>query len=108
MRNHLRNRIIEIIRFTNRVDRSGVRIYGSDEAADKIMGVINMSKDSLQSQSCLDAAAAIEVVAQELDVIGQEVSAKMLRNAIDVILNVSTEGKILLPIPRPTRSQPPR
>ncbi|SFM82399.1 hypothetical protein SAMN05192568_106114 [Methylobacterium pseudosasicola] len=41
-----------------------------------------------QAQPCLDAAAAIEGVAQELDGLGKTASAKMLRNALDVLLEV--------------------
>jgi hypothetical protein len=41
-----------------------------------------------QHQSCLDAAASIEGVAQELDSIGRTASAKMLRNALDTLLDV--------------------
>lgn len=41
---NLRNSIIDIIRFTNRVGNAGVQIYGSDEAADKIMAAIGEAR----------------------------------------------------------------
>jgi|UPI000467A310 hypothetical protein len=48
----------------------------------------------IKEQSCLDAAAAIEGVAQELDGMGKTASAKMLRNALDVLLDVPPDGSL--------------
>ena len=53
MRNELRNRIIEIIRFTNRQVSSDVPIYGSDEAADMILEVIGKRNNPSPEEQCL-------------------------------------------------------
>ena len=54
------------------------------------------------SQAVIDAAAAVEGVAQELEGIGRSGSAKMLRNAFDTLLGVD-EGAALPPADDATR-----
>lgn len=45
-------------------------------------------------QAVIDAAAAVEGVAQELEGIGRSGSAKMLRNAFDTLLGLDTSGDL--------------
>lgn len=46
------------------------------------------------AQSCLDAAAAIEGIAQELDAYGRTAQGHILRCALDALLDVRTEGPL--------------
>lgn len=48
----------------------------------------------INEQSCLDAAAAIEGVAQELEGRGLSASAEILRHALDVLLDVDPDAPL--------------
>ncbi|TXN39153.1 hypothetical protein [Methylobacterium sp. WL7] len=74
--------------------RSGKLVPASLAALGTREGSGGASPVGPAGQTCLDAAAAIEGIAQELDAYGRTAQGHMLRQALDVLLDVQSDEQL--------------